>query len=89
MRRAGGIAILLIVLVLLAGCGQRVPTRNSTSKNPWGNATPTPNQGSAVQTAIVPTTTSPFQQVTLYPTGKTTRSPRTGTRRRSRMPPRT
>jgi len=75
MRRAGGIAILLIVLVLLAGCGQRVPTRNSTSKNPWGNATPTPNQGSAVQTAIVPTTTSPFQQVTLYPTGKTTPVP--------------
>ena len=75
MRRAGVIAILLIVLVLFAGCGQRVPTRNSTSKNPWGNATPTPNQGSAVATPVVPTTTSPFQQVTVYPTGKVTPVP--------------
>jgi len=75
MRRAGVIAILLIVLVLFAGCGQRVPTRNSTSKNPWGNATPTPNQGSAAATTVVPTTTSPFQQVTVYPTGKVTPVP--------------
>ena len=82
MRLAGVIAILLILLILSAGCGQRVPTRNSTTKNPWGNATVTPKKtGGSVQTPV-PTTTSPVQQATLIVTetpvttpGSTYRSP--------------
>jgi hypothetical protein len=76
MRRVSIIITILILMVLLAGCGQRVPTRNTTAKNPWGNTTPRPTGGSsAVQTTIVPATTSPFVQVTLIPTETVTKSP--------------
>ncbi|MGE5831855.1 MAG: hypothetical protein ACM3X8_02960 [Methanomicrobiales archaeon] len=74
MRLAGVIAILLIILILTAGCGQRVPTRNTTTKNPWGNATVTPKGGggSSSGTTVVPTTTSPLIQATLMATPTTT-----------------
>jgi hypothetical protein len=76
MRWTGVIAILLMLLIILAGCGQRVPTRNATSKNPWGNTTPTPGgSGGSGQTPVVPTTPSPFIQATLIPMGTNTPSP--------------
>ena len=77
MRRVGIIAIILILMVILAGCGQRVPTRNATSKNPWGNTTTPPKGtgGSATQTTVVPTTTSPVMQVTPIATATTIATP--------------
>jgi hypothetical protein len=66
MRWAGAVTLLLILLVLSAGCGQRVPTRNTTPKNPWGNTTPR-GTGGAVETTVVPTTTSPVMHATLIP----------------------
>jgi hypothetical protein len=75
MRWAGPITILLILLILSAGCGQRVPTRNTTPKNPWGNTTPRGTGGSTVQTPVVPTTTSPFVQVTVIPQTTMTGTP--------------
>jgi len=77
MRRVSIIIIILILMVIFAGCGQRVPTRNTTSKNPWGNTTTPPRGtgGSTIQTPVVPTTTSPIMQVTLIPTGTKTTSP--------------
>jgi hypothetical protein len=77
MRPVGIIAILLILLVLFAGCGQRVPSRNTTPKNPWGNATLTPQTpgGYTVQTSVIPTTTSPIMQATLVPTQTITTLP--------------
>lgn len=77
MRRTGVIAILLILLIIFAGCGQRVPTRNTTSKNPWGNTTTPPRGtgGSTLQTPVVPTTTSPLMQATLIPMETITGSP--------------
>ena len=69
MRPAVIIATILILMTLLAGCGNRVPTRNVTGKNPWGNATPqTPSAGSGAQTPVLPTTTSPLLPVTIAPT---------------------
>ena len=68
MRPAGVIAILLILLVLFAGCGQRVPSMNTTGKNPWGNTTTPPQRGGpGLQYTVVPTTTSPFLPATLLP----------------------
>jgi hypothetical protein len=77
MRRAGVIAILLILLIVFAGCGQRVPTRNTTPKNPWGNTTPNPQGtgGSNPATPVVPTTTSPVIQATLMTTATGTPVP--------------
>jgi hypothetical protein len=77
MRRAGIIAIILILMILFAGCGQRVPTRNTTAKNPWGNTTTTPRGtgGSTIETPVVPTTTSPIIQVTLIPEKTVTTTP--------------
>ncbi|MDD1665263.1 MAG: hypothetical protein LUQ32_07890 [Methanomicrobiales archaeon] len=77
MRRAGIITIILILMILFAGCGQRVPTRNTTAKNPWGNTTTPPRGtgGSTIQTPVVPTTTSPIIQVTLIPTQTVTPTP--------------
>ena len=77
MRRAGVIAILLILLIVFAGCGQRVPTRNTTTKNPWGNTTTPPRVtgGSTPETPAVPTTTSPIMQATLIPTATGTPIP--------------
>ena len=76
MRTAGVIVLLLIFLILFAGCGQKLPTRNTTVKNPWGNTTTTPQgTGSAVQTTVIPKTTSPFVQVTVVPETTTTGSP--------------
>jgi|GEM_PF-1240239 len=74
MRRIIIITIILILLVVFAGCGQRVPTRNTTT---WGNTTPTPRRtgGSTIQTPVVPTTTSPFIEVTLAPTQTVTATP--------------
>jgi hypothetical protein len=77
MRWAGTITIILILMVILAGCGQRVPTRNVTNKNPWGNTTPRPGLtgGPAVDTPVVPTTTSPIIQATLMPEKTVTPTP--------------
>jgi hypothetical protein len=74
MRPVAIAVLLLILLVILAGCGQRVPTRNTTTKNPWANVTATPKEGSASQTTPVPTTPSPIVQVTLIPTETVTSS---------------
>ncbi|MDD1669232.1 MAG: hypothetical protein LUO97_05470 [Methanomicrobiales archaeon] len=76
MRRVAIITIILILMILLAGCGQRVPTRNTSTKNPWGNATPTPRGtgGSALQTPV-PTTTSPLIQATIIPEKTVTTTP--------------
>jgi hypothetical protein len=74
MRPAGIIAILLILLVLTAGCGQRVPTRNTTTKNPW-SVTPTSGKGGSNGTPVVPTTTGPLIQATLIPEKTVTESP--------------
>jgi hypothetical protein len=66
MRPAVLIAILLVAMILLAGCGQRVPPRNSSSKNPWNQTTPkvTPVGSKITPT---PTSTSPFIQATITP----------------------
>lgn len=72
MRWAGAITILLILLIISSGCGQRIPTRNTTS---WGNTTPKKTGGSASHTTAVPTTTSPIVEVTLMPVGTETPSP--------------
>jgi hypothetical protein len=86
MRPAVIIAIILVIMVLLAGCGNRVPTRNTSAKNPWGNTTPRPTgSGSGARITIVPTTTSPFVEATLIPEGTVTPRP-TGTYR-SEPPP--
>jgi hypothetical protein len=76
MRWAGFIAMLLILLILLAGCGQRIPIRNTTSKNPW-TSTPTPKRGtgvSATQTPVI-NTTSPILRATVIPSVTSTGSP--------------
>jgi hypothetical protein len=76
MRTAGIIAIIIVLMVLLAGCGQRVPTRNTTGMNTWGNTTPKPGStGSAVKTTVVPVTTSPFVQATPIPSETVTVTP--------------
>jgi hypothetical protein len=74
MRPAVIIAILLVILLLLAGCGQRVPPRNSTTKNPWNQTTPkvTPVNSRVTPT---PTSTSPFIPVTITPEDTATVTP--------------
>jgi hypothetical protein len=86
MRRAGIIAIVLILILMIffAGCGQRVPTRNTTAKNPWGNVTPKKTTGSS-QTTIVPVTTSPIVEATLIP--EETETPITAGTYRTEPPP--
>jgi hypothetical protein len=74
MRPAVLIALLLIAMILLAGCGQRVPPRNSTSSNPWNKTTPKATPVSSKITPV-PTTTSPFIPATITPTGSTTATP--------------
>ena len=75
MRPAVLIATILVLMVLLAGCGNRVPTRNATGKNTWGNTTPqTPSAGSGAQITILPTTKSPFVEVPVTPTPSQTPS---------------
>jgi hypothetical protein len=76
MRTAAIVAILLVPMVLLAGCGQRVPTRNTTGKNTWGNTTINPGGnagGSGVPTTPVPT--SAFVEATLIPSETVTVTP--------------
>jgi hypothetical protein len=75
MRPAGIIAILLILLVLTAGCGQRIPTRNTTTKNPWSPTPTSRGTGSQGTTPVGPTTTSPLIQATLIPENTVTETP--------------
>ena len=69
MRLAVVIAFILLIMVLLAGCGSKVPTRNATPTNPWGTTPKVGGGGTGPggKITIVPTTTSPFQQVPVSP----------------------
>jgi hypothetical protein len=75
MRPAVILAILLVIMLLLAGCGQRVPPRNTTSKSPWNQTSTKATPGSGSQITPIPTTTSPFIPVTITPEETVTVTP--------------
>ena len=72
MRRAGVIAFLLILMILLAGCGQRMPGKNSSSNTTplWGGKTVRQVNGST-GTDVTVTGTPPV----VYPTSSATSGP--------------
>jgi hypothetical protein len=74
MRPVVILAILLVIMLLLAGCGQRVPPRNSSTKSPWNQTTPKASGGSGSKVTPTPTSTSPFVPVTITPAETATAS---------------
>jgi len=75
MRWAGAFAILLICLILLAGCGQRVPknTGNTTTTPIWGQRARAYNASDPGGTAVTGTpTVGPTTSVTSGPVASAT-----------------
>jgi hypothetical protein len=85
MRSAGAIAILLILMVIFAGCGQRVPKSNTTTTPLWGGKRPVAFNGSSsgpdateTGTPVGPagtTTQGPVAVATVIPLTTTTITP--------------
>jgi len=86
MRSAGLTALFLILMIILAGCGQRMPGKNATSSSPtWGGGQKIIEGGSAsasnttvTDTQVVPTvtdTSGPVEAATIIPVTTATVTP--------------
>lgn len=83
MRRAGAVALLLILLIILAGCGQRIPGKSNTSTTPlWGGQAgktstgqTTTVTGTPVAKPTVTATPGPVVAATVIPLTTTTVTP--------------